>query len=703
MIQTLFQKARTALAVVHVTNLIVLAAGFATTGQGAIVIGPTGAGPLTFNSAPAVGDWSTASVGPSASGSITNNAQLDAAVNTNTASRFNGTLGTETAVPPLRIAANGAARWNSAGHWLQTRPTGNSYLGLMATLTNNSGGALASIGLSYDFGTYVTNGSTIIEEVPGHRVYYNLDGTTNNWQEISAFDSIPPLATNAVVTLSNLVTFSSAVPVGGTFYLLWADDNGSQSGTAPLEEGAFTIDNVIIALPQDQPIVIVTQPHSVTVQTCRATNLVVEVTGSAPQYQWFHGASAIPSGTNAIYPIPVAGSGDAGNYFVRISNTVNGATSATVSVTVSADAVPPTVVPTPLVRCGATNILVSFSELMDTTSSQNPAGYHVVALDSGTARGVSSAVLTNGTNVILTLDGPLQAGKNYELRIDSTVHDCPGNGITTGAHVPIQYEFCLLAVNGTSWKYNHEGANLGTDWRTQANFDDSLWSNGISLFDSKNNTNRMMINGQIVRTLLPLTNSVYPTTDIPVYYFRTHFTLTSGAQTPLVTSLRLRTFEDDFSIMWLNNHSAPAHVNPGYTNTDLDFYGYSGGTVVNDANFLPVSGFYSLDPSQLVAGDNVVAAKLHNQAAGSSDITFGYQLTAIVSRFGPPVSVSYSGGQVHLSWPDPDGTLKLYQADTADATIWTLVAVQSTSNGVGSANLLAGGANGARKFFTVRK
>src|SRR5262249_42463953 len=238
--------------------------------------------------------------------------------------------------------------------------------------------------------------------------------------------------------------------------------------------------------------------------------------------------------------------------------------------------------------------------------------------------------------------------------------------------------------------------------RSDPTFDDSSWSNGLSLFDSKNNTNRFVVNGQIVRTFVPLTNSVYPTTDIPVYYFRTHFTLPSDAHGPLVTSLRLRTFADDFSIMWLNNLDSAAYVSPGYTNQNLDLYDYAGGTAVVDANFLPVSGYYNLNPAQLVPGDNLVAAKLHNTAPISSDITFGYELTAIVSRFGPLISISYSAGSVHLTWPDPDGNLKLYQADAPDGS-WTMVLQQSSSNGTGSADITPGGVNGSQKFFTVRK
>ena len=75
----------------------------------------------TFDALPAVADWSTLSIG-TAGNNFNDFTTLDAAVQTNSASMINGVLGSSATVPP---SANAIARWNSAQHYLQTRPTGN--------------------------------------------------------------------------------------------------------------------------------------------------------------------------------------------------------------------------------------------------------------------------------------------------------------------------------------------------------------------------------------------------------------------------------------------------------------------------------------------------------------------------------------------------------------------------------------------------
>src|SRR5207247_10918421 len=112
--------------------------------------------------------------------------------------------------------------------------------------------------------------------------------------------------------------------------------------------------------------------------------------------------------------------------------------------------------------------------------------------------------------------------------------------------------------------------------------------------------------------------------------------------------------------------------NPGNPLTDLDTFGDSGGTSVGDAGIL---GPFSIDPTNLVAGDNRCGAKGCQQAVGSSDATFAYELIAVVNSFpaaGPTLAISQSGGTVTISW---NGSGTLYQANSVDATgaAWTAV------------------------------
>ena len=102
----------------------------------AISVGPSGSGVLTFDALPAVTEWSTLSVG-SFSSRFSDAAALDAAVMASTTAAFvNVALSQSAIIPPSQ---NAIPRWTSAGLWLQTRPTGNDYTLLMATLRNDTG------------------------------------------------------------------------------------------------------------------------------------------------------------------------------------------------------------------------------------------------------------------------------------------------------------------------------------------------------------------------------------------------------------------------------------------------------------------------------------------------------------------------------------------------------------------------------------
>jgi hypothetical protein len=639
----------------------------------------TGGNVITLDTRPPASEWATLT-NAGAGNTFTNAVDLDAAVQTNTAASITLQLPTSGTIPPSTSILG--FRYNTTSNAIQTRVTGVAYHLLKATLQNETGTAQSTIRIVYDFWTF--NPAATPEEIPGLRVFYSLTGNANEWHLIDG------LSGNVTVgSQSNEVALASSWAQGALLYLLWVDDNADG-----ITDPSYMIDNIVIAPAAVGPVSIVTPPHNVSVEACRSTNLTVVAAGTAPQYHWFHTGVPIPNATNATYNIPSATSVDNGSYFVRVSNSVNSVDSDPVTVTVTADAVPPTVVSTPLVRCDGTEILVHFSELMDPVSSQVPVNYQVAALDGGTARTVLTAVLTNGTNVILTLNGPVQAAKNYELRITSAVKDCPGNGITTGAHIPLNYELCLLSFVGATWKMETNGVDLGTDWRSDPSYDDSAWAVGQSVFDAKSGTNRPGIGGFTVMTWLPLTNGICCdlTNDIPVYYFRTHFNFPSAQ----VVSLTLRTLSDDFDVAWLNNQDTPAHVRPGLA-TNVDLFTYSGGTTVGDAS----AERFTIDPSRLnYGGDNLIAAKIFQANPTSSDITFAYELTAIVSHFGPQLTITYSGGQVHINWPTTGfaGTMQLYQSNTADGSSgWTVVAGQTA----GSANITPGGAGTAR-FYTLR-
>ena len=196
----------------------------------AISVGPTGSAKWTFDSPPAATEWSTLSVG-TGSGTITNAAQLDAAVQLLSAAGITAALPASAIYPPVETAL---AQWNSNRQLVQTRPSGNSFTVLMATLRNDSGQSRPLLTVVYDLGA-VTNSLTGPEPVPGHRVYFSRTGAAGSWQFIPELSLATP---GVAVTSLNLGNW----PAGTFLYLLWADDNATTE-----TDGAYTLDNFSVS------------------------------------------------------------------------------------------------------------------------------------------------------------------------------------------------------------------------------------------------------------------------------------------------------------------------------------------------------------------------------------------------------------------------------------------------------------------------
>ena len=152
------------------------------TGAEASSVGPTGY-TNAFIAVPSPADWSTANIA-GASGDVTTDTALDAAVQLLAAGGITTQIATDTGNPP---AATALATWSSTGQYLQTRPTGVKMAVLMATLVNSTGTNANAIDLKYDF----TNATTVAEEIRGHRVYYSLSGAAGTWENIPALNSPP--------------------------------------------------------------------------------------------------------------------------------------------------------------------------------------------------------------------------------------------------------------------------------------------------------------------------------------------------------------------------------------------------------------------------------------------------------------------------------------------------------------------------------
>jgi hypothetical protein len=82
----------------------------------------------------------------------------------------------------------------------------------------------------------------------------------------------------------------------------------------------------------------------------------------------------------------------------------------------------------------------------------------------------------------------------------------------------------------------------------------------------------------------------------------------------------------------------------------------------------------SLLASNLVAGSNVVAVEIHQNAAGSGDLGFDLEFTAVgfaVSAPPPAMAIVRSGADVKISWPVRALPWNLYSNPSLNPGGWT--------------------------------
>ncbi len=140
------------------------------------------------------------------------------------------------------------------------------------------------------------------------------------------------------------LAFNATATGGATDNLTWSANVGSFNGsvwTSPTVAGTYNI----TATSVDEPSVfvtttvtisgpvIMTQPTSQHV--CTGSNILLSVTASyASTYQWNLNGTAIPGATNSSYSVSSAGSANAGNYSVTVTNGVGSVTSSVAAVAV---------------------------------------------------------------------------------------------------------------------------------------------------------------------------------------------------------------------------------------------------------------------------------------------------------------------------------------------------------------------------------
>ncbi len=165
-------------------------------------------------------------------------------------------------------------------------------------------------------------------------------------------------------------------------------------------------------------------------------------------------------------------------------------------------------------------------------------------------------------------------------------------------------EDLTLVTRGSDWKYLDDGSNQGTAWREPA-FDDSSWNSGPAELGYGDGDEATVV------SFGPDADNKYTTT-----YFRHAFEVANAAA---VTELNLLLKRDDGAVVYLNGTEAV--VENIVANPQFDTFAANGSG--NERDFLA----FSIDPSLLVNGQNVLAVEVHQDDLTSSDVSFDLELT----------------------------------------------------------------------------
>lgn len=165
----------------------------------------------------------------------------------------------------------------------------------------------------------------------------------------------------------------------------------------------------------------------------------------------------------------------------------------------------------------------------------------------------------------------------------------------------------ILVTSGASWKYYSTGSLPATNWFVKT-YTDSGWSNGVAPLGYAD---------PAIVTLLDFGGNA--TNVWPTYYFRTSF---SVPNTAVVTGLLASLIADDGAILYLNGTKIHTTTNMPIPSDNSTF---TGSTFPEPY----VAIDFTINPSMLVTGTNVLAVELHQATNNSSDAYFDLSLTKV--------------------------------------------------------------------------
>ena len=289
--------------------------------------------------------------------------------------------------------------------------------------------------------------------------------------------------------------------------------------------------------------------------------------------------------------------------------------------------------------------------------------FQITATDSDGA--ITRVELFEGANKI---GESTAVGPNYTISWNSS---CPGpftftaratdnDGlVSVSLPVVVTRPPVTLVAPGSTWRFLDDGSNPSIAWRSNG-FNEASWALGTGQFGFGDGDET---------TLLARTN-LSGTTNL-AFYFRQTFSLANPSS---VGALTLRLLRDDGVIVYLNGAEVFRNNMPTGAVT-------SATTALTNATSLEESNFVfvvSVPANLLLAGNNVLAAQVHQVNLTSSDLSFDASLQATLTNR-PPTSVALTSPANNSVFPT--GASVPFTATAADPE-GAIARVEYLANGV---------------------
>jgi exopolysaccharide biosynthesis protein len=298
--------------------------------------------------------------------------------------------------------------------------------------------------------------------------------------------------------------------------------------------------------------------------------------------------------------------------------------------------IPPSFITNVMVAPGETTAAFTWTTLSNSTSQ--------VLYGLTPALGSSNALNENLVSNHAMALNDLQPVTQYYFRIVSAVGT---NQFTyDGAFTTASFVMPLV-TSSNSWRFHTDDLS-STNWMVPT-YDDSGWEGqGTALFYVEDNTAVSPRN-----TLLPLNEEAL----FPTYYFRTHFNFSGPAAG---FALLFTNFIDDGAVFYLNGQEIQrVRMNAGL----VSYATLANGCPVNvceaTADVPEIFRLSGDAMTNLVIGDNVLAAEVHQFVPNENDVVFGSTLALVRTLITEtPLRISHSNNVVCVSWNSVGFTLQ---------------------------------------------